>query len=43
MCPVTLLGNAIMTFASSYAERTKHFSKEKKKRKKKREKIIEVE
>jgi hypothetical protein len=29
MCPVTLLGNAIMTFASSYAERTKHFSKEK--------------
>jgi hypothetical protein len=41
MCPVTLLGNAIMTFASSYAERTKHFSKEK--RNEKREKIKEVE
>jgi hypothetical protein len=38
MCPVTLLGNAIMTFASSYAERTKHFSKEKKKRKERKNK-----
>jgi len=37
MCPITLLGNAIMTFASSYAERTKHFSKEKR-NKRKREK-----